>query len=143
MTGEEPVDPNEYVLRRIHRGNTDLDAPTIVKRCEFEPKPRDVDGLSFFREKYTPVEVLVNAARSPEDAYIVRLTVAQITALGLTLEMTAGDLPGHVSVPEVSYARFLADKITSKELQRRLAVLASEHIVHSPPTIDPSSPSPA
>ena len=138
MTGEDPVDPDEYVLRRIHRGNTDPSAPTLVRRCEFEPKRRDVDGLSFYRERYTSVAVLVNAAKSPGDVYVARLAVTQVTALGLTLEITPGDLPGHVSAPEVSYLRFRADQVTSRELQRQLAVLASNHIVYSPPpTADP------
>ena len=69
MTGEEPVHPDEWILRCIHRDNTDPSAPTLVKRCEFEPKKRDVDGLSFYRERYTSVEALVNATRSPGDVY--------------------------------------------------------------------------
>lgn len=144
MTGEEPIDPDECVLRRIHRNNTDPDAPTLVKRCEFEPKKRDTDGLSFYRERYTSVVALRDNASSPDDVYVARFSVAELRALGLSLNITPGDLPGHVSAPEVSYARFQADKVASKELQRQLAVLASNRIVHSPPALaGPSSPLPS
>ncbi len=132
MTGEEPVDPGEFVLRCIHRNNFDASQPVSVLRCEFEPKPRDAEGLSCYREQLLSAEQLANSGRSPGACYVARIAVQDLLALGLTVVPTPGDLPGHVSVPELCYSAFCADKATSKAIQRQLALLASQSIIRQP-----------
>jgi hypothetical protein len=136
MTGEDPVDPGEYLLHRVHPNNFDETQPTPILRCEFEPKPRDTDGISFYRETITSAADLANAGKTPGIYYVARVKVADLLALGLTVVPTAGTLPGHVSVPELSFQQFRKDKSASKDLQRVLAVLASQDIVLRPPKAD-------
>jgi hypothetical protein len=132
MVEEGPVDSSEVLLRRIHRSNFDGDLPTPIRRCEFEPKPRDTDDLSFYRQKTMSVDQLAKSGRSPGDYYIAAVVVKDLLAIGLTVVPTPGDLPGHVSIPELSYAALRADKIKSKDIQRALAVLASRSIMFKP-----------
>jgi hypothetical protein len=143
MIGEDPVAPDESVLRRIHKNNTRFGgAELIVLRPAFAPNDEDTDGISLYRERYTSIDSLVAAARSPGAVYVARLTVAEVRELGLSLDITKGDLPGHVSIPELSFKKCNLDR-TTKDLQKQLADLATQRIVHTPPlTADPLSPSP-
>lgn len=143
MDAEEPISPDEFVLRRVHRNNTDPTGESLVKRCEFAPGKGDIDGLSLYRERYTSIEALVAAARSPQDVYVARFRVQELLDIRygigealdhrITVEITPGPLPGHVSIPELAYERAKADKPASLEIQRILALLASDRIVHRPP----------
>jgi len=132
MSDEEPIGPDEYVLRRIHPNNCNPTDPISVKRCEFEPKQRDADGISLYREKITSAEQLSEAGKNPGSYYIARFHVSELQAIGLTVVPSPGDLPGHVSIPELSWARHGADKPRSKELQLALARLATDRIVLHP-----------
>lgn len=132
MTADEPVEPQEYLLHRVHPNNFDETQPTPILRCEFEPKPRDVDGISFYREKVSSAEGLAATGKTPGIYYVVRVKAKDLQDLGLTVIPTTGNLPGHVSVPELSYQEFCKDKPTSKELQRKVAILASRDIVLRP-----------
>jgi len=79
-------------------------------------------------------EQLAAAGRSPGFYYVARLAVKDLLALNLTMVSTPqlSELPGHVSVPELSYDSFRADKNKSKEIQRELAILAGRSIVYRP-----------
>jgi hypothetical protein len=132
MDERSAVDPNEIVLRRIHRTNFKADLPTPILRCEFEPKPRDTDGLSLYRQIILTPQELANAGRSAGNCYIAAVAVKDLLAMGLSVVPTPGDLPGHVSIPELSFGAFKADKARSKELQLALARLASRSIVLRP-----------
>jgi hypothetical protein len=136
MSDEPPVEPDEFVLRRVHRNNFNGGLPVPIKRCEFEPKERDEDGLSVYRERILSAQQLVEAAvaqgRSAGDFYVARIKVEELLKMGLTVVPTVGDLPGHASIPELSYAAFRADKKRSKEIQLALAGLASRDICLRP-----------
>lgn len=135
MNGEVPIEQNEFVLRRIHRNNVTRGTGVAVKRCEFEPKPQDIDGVSLFRERYTSVETLLAAARSPNDCYVARFCVRDLAAFGFHLQISPGPLPGHVGIVELTYEAFQQDRHASKDLQVTLAERASERICHQPPGV--------
>jgi len=128
----DPILPSEYVLRRIHPNNFNPEQPTPILRCEFEPKPRDQEGISLYREKILSAAELANAGKNPRIYYVARILVQDLLAMGLSVVPTPGPLDGHVSIPELSYQQFKNDKNRSKDLQRRLAVLASRDIVLRP-----------
>lgn len=133
----DPVSLNECVLRRIpadgNRFNPSLPEP--VQRLAFEPTGKDIDGISVFRELFVSAQQVADAgSRGAIGNYVVRLRVADIVALGLTVIPNPRDdqLPGHALVPELRLGAMKADKKTSKEYQRALAKLAGSDIAYSP-----------
>lgn len=63
---------------------------------------------------------------------MVRLSIQDILALGLTIKLTIGDLPGHVVIPELN-AKFLEEnKKRVDEFAAKLAELAGRDIVLNP-----------
>lgn len=135
MAEEEAIGPNEILLRRIHRNNYNANADVGVKRCEFEPKERDVDGLSLYRETCVDAETLDAAGRQPDNYYIARISVKQITDLGMTVVSTPHldpKVPGHVSIPQLSFAQCAENTPLCKDRQLALAQIASQNIVRRP-----------
>jgi hypothetical protein len=132
MSKPEPVPAGEYVLRRIHRNDFDSNLPIPIKRPAFQPRLDDTDGLSVYCEKVISAAALAASGRSPGAYYVSRLAVADLHALNLTVVKVPGDLPGHAVIPEMTRAAYEADKRCSKDLQLKLATLASQTIVHSP-----------
>jgi hypothetical protein len=108
--------------------------PTPMLALAFRPNKQDNDGISLYREFFLTVDRLAGSARKPAEFYVVaRFRAADLFAMGLSLLPTQeeGDLPGHVVVPELTWAayqdpprrRWLA------EINRELAVLASRDII--------------
>lgn len=128
---EEPISPDEYVLRKFHRTHY-RSPPPPINRSGFEPRSDEEDGLSFYRERYTSIETLAQSGRSPGQSYICRFRVADLLALGVQLTSTPGDLPGHVVLPELSYPALRGDRDRGRILQAELADLAGLAIVFRP-----------
>lgn len=129
--GEGPVQAEGKLLRRIHRKHVTFAARLEVLRIAFKPNSADVDGISLYRERFTGIAALVAAARVPEDVYVARFDASELLALGVSLVPTPNDLPGHVSVPELSLDHCAADPAGTEQLQRDLAKLAGVRIVHT------------
>lgn len=134
--GASPIGPNEIVLRRIFvgQGCYEQDKTPPVQRGAFLPSPRDVDGISFYLESMISPSEVAAAAEKPASCYIVAsLTAGDLYALNLTLIPTdePGDLPGHVISPEINLASYndSAKRRRIKEITKRLAEIASQHIV--------------
>jgi hypothetical protein len=126
------VDPGESILRRIPPNpdhyNPSLDPP--ISAFSFRPNKNDVDGISLYREHFTSVEALANSGRKPP--YIVaRLNASDIFALGLSLDPTPGegDLPGHVVIPELSVSAYQNNRPFVREMNLKLAKLASGDVL--------------
>jgi hypothetical protein len=133
--GQDQVDENEGVLRRIHKIFYNADSNIPVQPEAFRPTERDNDGLSVFRDRFvSPVQVLVDVAESKRGLYyIARLTVRDLQALHLTvIPAPRSGLPGHALIPELNWGSYQKDKLRLKELQVKLAWLASQAIVHRP-----------
>jgi hypothetical protein len=62
----------------------------------------------------------------------LELSVFVAQARRSSVAPTPGPFPGHVSIPELSFQEFKKAKERSKDLQRKLAVLASRDIVLRP-----------
>ena len=68
---ETPIDPEEYVLRRIHKSNYKRLLPIPVATAAFRPNDNDDDGISLYRECMTSPTTLASSARKPASEYVI------------------------------------------------------------------------
>jgi hypothetical protein len=143
LTQSDPVNEDEYVLRRIPNQHHIITRGIrrAVQRGAVVPGPKDVDGISVFREKFTSGREIAAAGHSSNGYYVVRIGVKEILVLGLTLQPDPqGNQPeGHALIPEINYSEYSAGgnlKIKSKQYQDKLTKLINEdldgRIVHTP-----------
>src|SRR5262245_53821932 len=132
MNGEEPVRPDEPLLRRIPPVRYRAGLPVPIDRLAFRPTQDDTDGISMYRAEVVTAAQVANSGRQAGRYYVAQLFAHQLFALGLTAVPTPGDLPGHVSIPELRYPILDEQKERAHELQRELAVLASACLVFLP-----------
>jgi hypothetical protein len=139
--GGTPIDPNEPVLRRIAiaAGYYESSEVPPVRAGAFRPNDKDVDGLSFYLEREVSAPCLAAASSKPASSYVVaRFRAGDLFALNLSLVPTPGigDLPGHLSMPEITRDTY-KDPVTGprvKELGKALADLACRDIAYPPPS---------
>jgi hypothetical protein len=134
-----PVQPDEYVFRRIPLVYFNPHNPIPIKLEAFRPTDRDSTGISVFRERFVTTEQIM-AGIDPakrQGIILVRLPVSEIVNLGLTV-VPDPDLPGHSLIPKLNSADYTARKIHWKEIQYRLAVIASEELSRRRATENPS-----
>jgi len=116
------VDHDRFVLRRAHikqRGT----------RGVFTPGVEDDDGLSVYleSESVTPESVLERARRPPEEYTVLRIRVADLNELGLTVISDEDESdPGHCIIPELSRGSYESDKRRWKPIQQKLLQIAEE-----------------
>jgi hypothetical protein len=135
---EDPLTEDEFILRRIHQNNYKLNKTPPVQRVAFEPKDDDHEGLSCNREYFVSAEALAFSGRKPGEYYIARLSVKVLRgpSYQLTIDPTPNPDPaeprGHCDIRELSISESRKNVNKSKQLQRRLAELASKNIVYIP-----------
>ena len=134
-----PVDPGEFVLRRIHMNHYfPTQNPPITVEA-FRPSSEDDNGLSVYREGFNPdpQQVLQYVEAAKRDRYyVVRIAVRDILAMGLTVvaDHVPGE-PGHALIPEIALPVYTGKrKAELRPAQLELARLAADAIVVSPPT---------
>lgn len=141
----EPVSPDEYVLRAIPNSHeyyrADLAIP--VTRAAFQAnRTEDTTGLSVFRESCFPdpaqaALIIANALRKHGNYYVVRLSVADLGVLGLSVipDPQQDQPPGHALIPALGYIEYAKNKPRAKDVQLKLAKLAAVPgaIVYTPP----------
>jgi hypothetical protein len=127
---------DEFVLRRVPKSFVEppLSNPP-VSRDTFRPTEQDVEGLSVYRAEYHP-DLVTILADIPDEAKratytIVRIAVADIRGLGLSVIPKDADLPGHAEIPELNRAARVSNRRWANEKQYELALRSV--IVHSPP----------
>ena len=131
---EEAIAPEENVLRRVPGQWINLTLSMPVSRLAFQASRRDTDGLSVFRENFISAEQLATVREHPEGYFVDALNVGKINELNLTVlsDHQPEQLPGHSIIPELSYPNCKAHRQKAKEVQVKLAKLASKQIVYSP-----------
>ncbi len=105
-----------------------------VQDQSFRPhEVHDTDGISFSRLDFVTPRQRGMKARKP-GAYIAMLRVADLLKLGLNPipSPLPDDLPGHVVIPELSFASYAADKTKYKPILLKLAKLAAERPIRGP-----------
>ena len=137
MIGEnEPISPDEFILRMVWRDfyRKELACPVLARA--FKPREDEIDGISLFRE---------GCLRMPEDALsvfvpekrsgyaICRLSVAEVTSLGLSVRpATIIGVAGHVVISELNTASVAEEPRRWRNIQVKLADLASKGIIRLP-----------
>lgn len=81
----EAFSPDEFIVRRMHKNHYDAAQPAPVTTVALRPTPQDTTGLSVSRQKYTTAEALAASGRRPGESYTVRLGVAELQRLGLSV----------------------------------------------------------
>ena len=132
-----PVQADEQVLRRVlfreDWYDPKLDVP--IHRYAFQPMSQDSRGISVFRERFIAASDLAAAGPNPAGYIVAALDVEDIRSIDLgttRLSVVADpieDLPGHALIPELNTT---TAKKLAKEMQARLAQLASRKIVYPP-----------
>ena len=122
----------QYVLRLIPKAWYKTDRPIPFEWLAFKPTDEDNDGVSVYRAELITPARLAATGRKPGTYYVVRLSVRTLHSLNLTIVPTAGPLPGHAVIPELSKPAYDANKQLLKELMLELAKLADQKIVHTP-----------
>jgi hypothetical protein len=131
---DEPVAAGERVLRIVLVSYVDLGLPQPISPQAFRPSSKDTDGLSVFRERFiSPRDLALNSPKQG-DCFIVRLSVADISNLKLTVipDPQQGSLPGHSLIPELKTGATGKKKEEERELRVELARLAGADIVFNP-----------
>lgn len=122
----DPVDKNEWLLRRVPNSYIDNNLSPPFTRVTFRPSNYDVDGISLFREMFISSRVLSSTGKSAP--YVVaRVRASDIFDMNLSI-VPSPDMaqpPGHVSVPEISIGEMKRDKAKSKEYQHALTARSS------------------
>jgi hypothetical protein len=136
MDERDAVEDSESVYRRIHRTFVDPALRIPIRAAAFRPNENDAGGLSVFRARFVqPQDTLKTVDPSKAKEYfIARLTVADLRGLCLTVEPdpAPGGPLGHALIPQLSWVAYQAHKIVLKEIQAKLAELASAAIVLRP-----------
>lgn len=127
MDQNDPVSPDEFILRRVPANQDFIDKslPLRVQRVAFEPKKkRDINGLSVYRERFVSAMGVAAAGRSSAGYYVVRLRARDYLDLRLTLQPDPqpDELPGHTLIPELNAGSMRnPHREKSKDLQKKLA----------------------
>lgn len=133
---DEPVTPDEFVLRCIWTFHYKPALAQPIVREAFEPRKDEIDGISVFR-----LACLRDAEQSLEaftadkrDRYaIAALPLAEIMQLGLTVEPAKIDVvPGHAVLPELNITLCQADRAKCRAIQKQMATIANRNIVRTP-----------
>lgn len=137
-----PVEPTEFVLRRIHIKFYDSTLDVQVMPEAFKPTESDTDGISFVREDYTedPDDALVDVVPEKRHLYYVgRIPVAKFIELGLSVEESrTPTCPGHSHVPQIKFSAYKgAQKPILWGKMIELAKVAGGDIVYRPPPAPP------
>jgi hypothetical protein len=144
------VDPEEWVLRRVHKTFCTSGPETEVLRGGFTPNKSDTTGVSLYLESAladnpeAAAKVVRDAAKKPDECYVVRVQVKELLALGFTLQPDDDpDGPqGHHVIPELALDKYknASNPGTIKGKIDELARAASRNIVLKPPNEEASSP---
>jgi hypothetical protein len=133
----DPIDDNEWLLRRVRSERFRTDEVPIISPNAFEPRTKgrdvDLDGISFYRESCisSPADVLAGIDPDKRTQIgIVRIQVRSLVAIGLTVRVVRDSrIAGHVVVPELNSEDYSRDKAKFTHIKLRLAEMASDNVV--------------
>lgn len=141
MKGEdEPVTPDESVIRLIWGAFLRPGEPVPVQPVAFKPRDDETDGISVFRLACLsdPKDALGVMAPEKRDRYAITvIPIAELLAPGLTVKPAKVDtVPGHAVLPELNITAVKSNRLWWKELQLKLVELAAKHLI--PPAEPPA-----
>jgi hypothetical protein len=129
---DEPVTPDELVVRLVWRDFLRPGEPLPVLPVAFKPREDEADGISVFRlaclTGARDALAAIHAEKRGSYAIAV-LPVAELTALGLTVRPARIEaVSGHAVLPELNVTAAKADRHAWKAIQIKLAELASKNL---------------
>ena len=133
----EPITEDEWLIRLVFHDRVTERVP-IISPNAFEPRDGrnpDTDGISLYRATCLndPTDVLRNLAEEKRPLYaIVMVPVRLITSLGLHVDPSPDEIPGHVVIRELNIADYKQGKSKFTPIKLRLAEVASENILRRP-----------
>lgn len=137
MEQDDPVTPDEYVLRRVlnKKDHIDLSLSNPVARAAISPTGNDDRGISVYREEFITPKEVAESGRYESGYYVVRLQVTELEGIGLSVipDPLDGELLGHALVPELGRIAKNVDKSAYRKLSLKLINLIShENVVFDP-----------
>ncbi|MBM4073532.1 MAG: hypothetical protein FJ271_32115 [Planctomycetes bacterium] len=108
--------------------------PSNFHFAAFRPTRDDEDGISVFRERIISAAEVASLGRKPEEYFVVRLSVAALAQLGLSVvpDVDAKAPAGHAFIPELGLTKYQRNKQSLKDVLLELARMAANSIVHVP-----------
>ena len=132
----EPITHDEMLVRLVWEAHYKCELDDPVRQAAFDPKESETDGISVFRAACLnkPEDALAVMAEEKRDRYaIVLIPVSELSSVGLTVETAKIEgVPGHAVLPELNSLNFKQDKPHWREVEKKLAMLASQNIVKRP-----------
>jgi hypothetical protein len=128
---EEEISQAEWLIRLVWC--TKCQSP--LRSEAFKPNKNDVDGLSLFREECLPgPEFVLQAVREhTRDFYgIWKWPLSDFHKAGLILKPTKAQVPGHVSVTNLTPADWEKDRDSLKAKLEQLACSANSVKIRDP-----------
>jgi hypothetical protein len=105
----------------------------------FQPAKDDADGISLFREDFVTAEDLSSMSTHPKGVRVARVLARECTSLHLSLNPAPDPHvpPGHTVIPEMVFLKRTAQTNIQaqniKDLSQKLAQIASENDIYTPP----------
>lgn len=137
MEQDDPVTPDEYILRRVLNRNDyinwSLSEP--VTKAALSPTREDAVGISVYRELFATPEQVAADGPSGDGYYVVRILAANIFNLGLSIvpnPLNPG-LAGHCLIPELGGDAKAADVTAYRATSRSvIRTITHNNIVFDP-----------
>lgn len=130
---DEPITPDEWVVRLIWGQFLRLGEPVPVQPVAFRPRANEVEGISVFRAACLsePQDCLIVIAPEKRDKYALSLLpVSELLRLGLTARPAKIDvIPGHAVIPQLNITAVEKDQSYWKSIQIELAILAGKNLI--------------
>jgi len=124
-TEHEPIDPKEWLLRKVPSNSYDSSLDVPFTRVAFRPRDYDLDGISLFREMFvSPKDISATGMSAPYTVARIRALSMIIASLEIDASPDSSQPPGHASVPKLSIGKMKCNKPQSKEYQFALAEMA-------------------
>ncbi len=140
---DEPVTPDESVVRLVWGAFLRPGEPVPVQPVAFKPRDDETDGISVFRAACLndPKDALAAMTPDKRARYAIAvIPVAELLALGLSVKPAKIDaVPGHAVIPELNITAVKSDRAWWKVLQLQLVELAAKNLI--PPAEPPTDAS--
>jgi len=141
---DDPITDDEWILRRVRADMYQTNGFPFLSPRAFEPRTGgrepDTDGISVYRASCLSHVADVLAEIPPDKLAaigLVRVLVAHIQSLGLSLTPKKTNVPGHCVIPELDAKCQKEQRTRADQFAHQLAVFGSrpEAIALVPPSI--------
>lgn len=104
MVGADEIRDDEWLLRRLPEERGPTEPGARPSHLAFRPGPRDVDGLSLYREQVVSAQELAAWGRVGRTYYVARVRAGAIRGLRMSVLAVPDPAgrPGHVIIPELN-----------------------------------------